>query len=175
MADFYQKITDMQGSLEDLVRKVPGFKGYFEKQDRRAADNLLRDHISLKFQEQLTELDRVTQQMVAKSGLEFMERIQGIQSKLQTFIDRINTAAQGYAGVFDAIKVKEEALARVYAFDNALLKYQEQFAEGLKHLGETLGTSEVAGVLDQLDSIVTEANNTFKHRIEAIQNLQDGV
>lgn len=174
MVDFYQKITDMQGSLEDLIRKVPGFKGYFEKQDRRAADNLLRDHIKLQFQEQLAELDLVSQQMIAKSGLEFMDRIQGIQSKLQTFIDRINTAAQGYAGMFDAIKVKEDALARIYAFDNALLTYQEQFSEGLKHLRETLGTSEMAGVLDQLDSIVTEANNTFKHRVEAIQDLKEG-
>jgi len=174
MADFYQKITDMQGSLEDLIRKVPGFKGYFEKQDRRAADNLLRGHVVLQFQQQLGELDRVSQQMIAKSGLEFMDRIQRIQSKLQTFIDRINTAAQGYAGVFDAVKVKEDALARLYAFDNALLTYQEQFSEGLKHLQETLGTGEVAGVLDQLDSIVTEANNTFKHRVEAIQNLQEG-
>ena len=43
MPDFYQKIQADQGAVEDLVRQIPGFKGYFEKQDRRAADRLLRD------------------------------------------------------------------------------------------------------------------------------------
>jgi hypothetical protein len=175
MADFYQKITDMQGTLEDIVRKVPGFSGYLEKDDRRAADRLLRDQIARRFEELLTEFTRVQQQVVEKTGLQYMERIQGIDTKLRTFIDRIESAAQGYAGLFDSIKVKEEGLVRLYAFDNALLTYQDQFSSGLAQLEQSLDGGEVTPILNQLDQIAIEANNTFLRRVEAIQGLQQGV
>lgn len=173
--DFYHKITAMQGTLEDLVRKIPGFEGYFEKQDRRAADRLLREHLARVFEEQLGELTRLEKQLVDAGGIMYMERMQGIDTKLRTFIDRIESAAQGYAGLFDAIKIKEEALASVYAFDNGLLTYQDQLAAGLKALQEAIGTEDIGGVLSQLDDVVTEANNTFKRRVEAMQGLQDAV
>jgi hypothetical protein len=171
MADFFQKITDNQGAVEDLVRKIPGFKGYFERQDRRAADRLLREHLVRVFSEQLTEFSRIQRELVNSGGIMLMERIQGIQTKMQTFIDRIGSAEQGYAGLFDNIKVNEEALARLYAFDNALLGYQEQFAQGLALLEEAVGGDSVVPVLKQLDDVVTEANNAFKRRVEAIQGL----
>lgn len=171
MADFFRRITEEQGTLEDLVRKIPGFKGYFERQDRRAADRLLREHLVRVFSELLTEFGRLQNEMLNTGGLQYMERAQAVDTKLRTFIDRIESAAQGYAGLFDAIKVREEALARLYAFDNALLSYQEQFAAGLKQLEEAIGSSGVEGVLCQLDSVVTEANNTFKRRVEAMQDV----
>jgi hypothetical protein len=171
MPDFYQKITEMQGTLEDLARKIPGFQGYFEKEDRRAADRLLRDHLVRVYEEQLNEFTRLQQRLVSSGGLRFMERVQGIDTQLRTFIDRIKTASQGYSGVFDAVKVDAESLKRVYAFDNALLIYQDQLATGLKQLEEAIG-GEVEGVLSQLEEVAHEANNTFKRREEALQGLQ---
>lgn len=172
MPDFYQKITEMQGAVEDLARKIPGFQGYFEREDRRAADRLLRDHLVRVFEEQLNEFTRLQQRLVSSGGMKLMERVQGIDTQLRTFIDRIKTASQGYAGLFDAAKVDAESLKRVYAFDNALLTYQDQLATGLKQLEETIG-GEVDGVLNQLEKVVTEANNTFKRREEALKGLLD--
>ncbi len=173
MVDFYQKITEMQGTLEDLARKVPGFQGYFEREDRRAADRLLREHVARAFEEQLSEFTRLQQRLVSSGGMKYMERVQGIDTGLRTFIDRVRTASQGYAGVFDAIKINAEALSRVYAFDNALLVYQDQLATGLHQLDASIGSGEVDGVLTQLEKVVAEANNTFKRRDEALQGLQN--
>ncbi len=177
MADFYQKITESQGSVEDLIRKIPGFSGYFEKQDRRAADRLLREHLARAFEDQLAEFTRLQKELIDKTGLTYMERVQGIDTKLRTFIDRIQSAAQGYAGLFDAVKVKEDALARIYAFDNALLGYEQQLETGLASLEFAVLGDEgnVENVLRQLDSVVTEANNTFKRRVEAMQGAADAV
>lgn len=175
MTDFFQRVVDSQGSVEDLIRKIPGFKGYFDKQDRRAADRLLREHLVRVFNEQLAEFTQLQKRLIDKGGFAYMERVQSIDSRLRTFIDRIESAAQGYAGLFDAIKIKEDALGRVYAFDSALLSYQEQFAVGLQRLAEAIGTDEVDNVLTQLEDVVMEANNTFLRRIEAMQGLQESV
>lgn len=172
MADFFQKITENQGSVEDLVRKIPGFSGYLEKEDRRNADRLLREQLVRIFEEQLGDFTRLQNELVNSGGIMHMERVQTIDTKMRTFIDRIESAAQGYAGLFDAIKVKEDALARLYAFDQALLSYQDQFNAGLGEFEGAMGTDAMVSVLRQLDDIVTEANNTFKQRVEAMQGLQ---
>jgi hypothetical protein len=174
MVDFFQKIVQDQGSVEDLVRKIPGFKGYFEKQDRRAADRLLREHLVKGFEQQLEEFGRLQRELVASGGLKYMERVQTIDTKMRTFIDRIESAPQGYAGLFDAIKVREEALARVYAFDYALLAYQDQLAQGLSALEDSLGGESVEAVLKQLDKVVREASKALDKRSEVMQGLSEG-
>lgn len=174
MTDFYQKISEESGSLEDLARKMPGFGGYLKRNDRRAADRLLRERLVRVFEEQLTRFTRLQRDLVEAGGLRYMERVQSIDTGLRTFIDRVKTASSGYAGAFDAIKVDEEDIQKLYAFDNALLTYQDQLVAGLNQLEESIGTDGVAGVLRQLESVVADANNTFKRRAEALQTLGTG-
>ena len=95
---FFTRIAEGQGTIEDVARKLPGFKGYLAKQDRRAADRLLREHIVLVFEELLREFTRLQNQMVDSGGLKYMERARRIDTVLQTFIDRVRTAPEGYAG-----------------------------------------------------------------------------
>jgi hypothetical protein len=175
MSDFYKRITDMQGSVELIVRKVPGFKGYFERQDRRAADKLLRDKLVREFQAQLADFSRLQVKLVDSGGMSYMSRVQAINTRLQTLIDKIESAPQGYSGVFDATKVSEDTLRGVYALDNGLLMYEDQLATGLKSLGDAIGTEAVSGVLDQLDALVGEMSNTFAKRIDAMQGLAQAV
>lgn len=172
MADFYKRITEMQGTVEDVVRRVPGFKGYFEKQDRRAADRMLREKLVRGFSEQQQEFTRVQRKLIDAGGMTYMERVQSIDTRLRTLIDKIESAPQGYAGLFDAVKVDEQALANVYAFDNSLFVYQDQLASGLVALAGSVGTENVSGILDQLDTLVVEVSKAFAKRVEVMQGLQ---
>ena len=175
MTDFYKRITEMQGSVEAIVRKVPGFQGYFEKQDRRAADKLLREKLVRDFEGQLAEFSRLQVRLVDKGGINYMSRIQNIDTRLRTLIDKIQSAPQGYASVFDVVKVGEESLKSVYAFDNGLLMYEDQLAAGLKSFADAIGTEQVSGVIDQLDALVSEMSNTFARRVDALQGLSQSV
>lgn len=175
MTDFYQKIGEMQGGIEDLIRKVPGVKQYFEMQDRRAADELLRQQLARKFDEQLSRFTALQSRLLEAGGIKYMDRVQGIHTQFQMFIDRIKTAGDGYSSVFSSAKVDAQALEQVYAFDGALLTYQEQFDAGLRAFEATMGGEEFVGVLGQMESLVVEANNTFSRRIEVLQGLSGAV
>jgi hypothetical protein len=175
MSDFYKQITDMQGTVETIVRKVPGFKGYFEKQDRRAADKLLREKLVREFEGQLSEFSRLQVKLVDAGGIKYMSRLQSINTRLQTLIDKIESAPQGYTGLFDATKVKEDNLKSVYAFDNGMLVYEDQLASGLKSMASAIGTEEISGVIDQLDALVSEMSSLFARRIDAMQGLAQSV
>jgi hypothetical protein len=173
--DFYKRIVDMQGSVEEVVRKVPGFKGYFERQDRRAADKLLRDKLARSFEDQLAEFSRLQGRLVDGGGMDLMERVQSIDTRLRTVIDKIESAPRGYTGLFDAAKVNEKTLADVYAFDSSLLAYQDQLATGLRAMADAIGTDGVSHVLDQLDALVSEIGVTLGRRADALHGLAESV
>lgn len=172
MSDMYDKIESMQGTLEDLIRKVPGFKGYLEKEDRREADKLLREQIVRIFEAQESRLNQVEKRLVDAGGLAHMDELQSVNTKFRTFIDRVESAPRGYAGLFDAIKVQEPELARLYAFDNGLLEYEERFAEAIEQLDTAVGAGEgIDTAIQTLDDLTLEANETFKRRVDVLTEL----
>ena len=169
---FYERIVAMQGTLERVARKLPGFAGYLEREDRRAADELLRGKLVRIYGESLDMLTRLENQLVDEGGMAYMEQVQRIDTELVTFIDRVRTAARGYGGAFDAVKVDEAALGKLYAFDEALLVYSDQLAGGLASLRESIGSEAVKGVLDELDMLLAEMRNVLNRRSEALLSLQ---
>jgi hypothetical protein len=172
---FFTRIAEGQGTIEDVARKLPGFKGYLAKQDRRNADRLLREHIVLVFEALLREFTQLQNQMVDSGGLKYMEQASRIDTILQTFIDRVRTAPEGYAGLFDAVKIREGELDKVYAFDNGLLVYSDQIAIGLKRLEEAIGGDSLGEMLGQLDEAVREVVELFRRRAEAMKGLDQAV
>ena len=170
MSDMYKRIESMQGTLEDLVRKIPGFKGYLEKEDRREADKLLREQMARVFEGLETRLNQVEKKLVDGGGLAYMEKVQSVNTKFRTFIDRIDSAPRGYAGMFDAIKIKEAELERLYAFDNGLLDYESQFSEAIEQLSASIGGEGIEGAIKVLDDLTLEANETFKRRTDVLMS-----
>lgn len=172
MADMYDKIQNMQGTLEDLVRKVPGLNGYLEKEDRREADNLLREKIVRTFEGLATQLGQHSKRLVDAGGLMHMERMQSVETKFRTFIDRVDTAPRGYAGVFDAVKVKEAELAKLYAFDNGLLDYGEELTQAIDQFGAAIDAKEgIEQAISRLDELMLEVNEVFKRRVDVLTAL----
>ena len=171
MSDMYDRIQSMRGGLEDLIRKVPGFKGYLEKDDRREADKLLRDQIVRAFETQETQLTQFEKKLVDSGGLAYMEKLQSVNTKMRTFIDRVDAAARGYGGLFDAIKVKEAELERLYAFDNGLLDLEPRFEEAIQAFGATIGGEGIDAAIAGLDDLMLEANEIFKQRVDVLTAL----
>lgn len=169
MADLFQKITDSKGLLEKIVGFIPGFKGYMEKESRREADKLLRDLIATRYGEQLSRLEMLQTQLISSGGLEYVDDMQDAVTRLQRFIDMVKTAARGYSGFFDAVKVKEAELAKLYAFDNALLDNAKQIAEAVNVVETAVNNNEgIPASIRKLSSQVAECNTTFERRSEVL-------
>ncbi len=168
-----QRVQEELRGLERLALSIPGFKGYKDKELRRETDRILRQHVARKLEEvkdQLQEL-QITYASSGKIGL--LDDVERAVMKLQNVIDRLKTASYGYAGFFDAVKVKEEELDALYAFDQALLEKVEAIGESAKKLRETEAQGEellrlIAGVISEADALM----DTFKRREEAIVGFQ---
>ena len=72
-------------------------------------------------------------------GFEYVDDVEQSAVKLRTFIDRVKTAPRGYAGLFDAVQVKEEQLDQLYNFDYQLLSEADNLAAAIDQCRVALG------------------------------------
>jgi hypothetical protein len=167
--DLREKVTEALGGLEQLVAKIPGYKGYKEKEMRREADKLLREHLARQFEEQRRRIPDLQKQLISSGQIGFLDDLESGAMKLQFLIDRLKTASYGYAGFFDAIKVKEEQLDAIYEFDNALMDEVSNVTAGINKVSEALAAKEgVAEAIANLVSTIQGINDTFSKRQDVI-------
>src|SRR5579859_6786496 len=172
MTDLYDRIVNQHSSFEELMSKVPGYRGYKEASDRRAADRMMRDHIVKLLKDQLNHLVEVEKKILAAGGLSEAGKTRDAKMKLQNFIDRVNTATPGYAGFYDAQKVGPDELAKLYSFDSALIDYVDKFKNAIDGLDKAAGDkAALPGAVSALDSVGSEANDAYALRENALHDI----
>ena len=172
MSELYNQIVSQRGSFENLLARIPGFRGYIDKAARRTADRMLRDHLASLLTQRISRLTQIENKLLDNGGLSYMSKTNKVKTKMQTFRDRVETAAPGYSGFAEAIKVGSEELERIYSFDEALIRYGERFDEVLNALDQSMAANEgVDAALAELDSLTTEANEAFSLREDVLTNI----
>jgi hypothetical protein len=141
-----------QNFLEQIANAIPGFKGYRDKELRRDADKLEREHLASQLEQCKKTLDQASRDITRSGSLDAMNDVETARKKLDKAVARIRYADRGYAGFFDAIKVDEQALERVYQFDLGLLS-DVQAVRGAAQLGDA--KAAVAGMNASLDALDT--------------------
>ena len=175
MTDLRDTISDQEKSwFESILAKLPLYKGYKDKELRREADVLLRNHLVTLLGDQLSKAEDVASQMLTGPGISHLDDIGKANTRLQTLIDKVKTAAQGYAGLFDAIKIQEDELDQLYEFDHAMLLKVDEIAEAIDSMQTAVDggdESALAATVRRYTKTVTDASALFDKRKEAILGL----
>jgi len=167
--DLRETVDASLGGFEGLAMKIPGYKGYKEKELRREADKLLRMQVARNLDDQRRRLSELQMQLITQAQIEYVDDLERAVMKLQLLIDRIKTASYGYAGLFDAVKVKEEQLDALYDFDNQLFDATSEIASDVDQVASAIMVKEGVGLaIAELIVTVEQANLAFGHRNEAI-------
>jgi hypothetical protein len=166
---YRQRIEDSRGGLESLVSKIPGYHGYKEKENRRAADKLLRDQLTKQLDEQRRRLAELQRNLLDGGGLLMVDDLDRAVTKVQKLADKIRTASYGYAGIFDAVKVKEEQLDALYTFDEGMLQQVASVQTAIDALATAIDSNgDVKSAIRAVVSAAEQAENTWRQRESAI-------
>lgn len=166
MSDLYERVVSQQDALKKLIGKLPGFKGYFIRSDRRSADKLLRETIADKFQVQWQRLSGIQRDLVTSGHLDVLDDIEIGAIRLRQFIDRVKTAAYGYAGFFDAVKIKEDELEKVYQYDLTLMEMADEVAGAIDNLEASVGTDGFPASIRNVNQKAQDCLDAFNQRSE---------
>jgi hypothetical protein len=168
MSDPLGKITEGKDLLGKIRNFVSGFVGYFDRENRREADKLLRQTIAGRYEEQWGRLSEIQRQLISGGQLEYVDDLEAAAVKLRTFVDRIKGASYGYAGFFDAVRINKAELEKIYQYDLALLENSQKISQAVDNVSASIGTDGLAAAVRNVVSLSQEVIDTYNRRDEVI-------
>lgn len=175
VGDLYDKIVGESGGFTNLLSKIPGLKGYMEKGRRREADQLLRETLASSLEASRLRLSGVHRELSRDIilAMDYAEELGRADSRLMGLIGKIKDAPVGYAGFFDAVKVKEDDLARIYAFDESMLNHVDEIDASIDALTNAVrDNGDINATLRRLNTALQLANEDFAARDSVIKGVQ---
>ncbi len=171
MSDILDRVTGEQDFIKKLLAKVPGFKGYIQRGDRRMSDKLLRDKVADEFETHYQRISGLQRDLISQGELGYIDDLEASVLKIRQFIDRVRTASYGYAGIFDAIKIKEEELDDAYKYDYALLAMSDEVGSAVDNVETSIGTEGLDAAIRHLRSVSQQCVDAFNKRSEVLKGI----
>lgn len=168
MSDILGRIREEQDVFGKLLGKLPGFNGYFDREQRRSADKLLREGVAARYEEQWRRISGLQRDLISQGELMYVDDLEGAAIKLRQFIDRIRTASYGYAGFFDAIKIQSEELEQLYQYDLWLLSLADAVSNSIDNVEASIGTDGLPASIRHLTRLAQESVEAYNKRSAVI-------
>jgi hypothetical protein len=166
---FVDAAKERMGAIERLLKGLPGIRGYVDKELRRDADKRLRELIAQELETQKQALLEVQRMLLEGNGLLWLDNVDQAVQKLQILTDRIKTASYGYAGLFDPVRIREEALDALHRFDQALANRVVDVKMAIVNLRKAVGEGgDIGDATRKLTDLLADLNNLYSKRHEAI-------
>lgn len=169
MSDLFDKVTGYQDIFKKLLSKIPGFKGYVERTNRRSADKILRTTVAERFEEQWQRISSLQRDLIANGEIGLIDDLESASIKFRQFIDRVRTASYGYSSFFEATKVNEEELAKMYQYDLTLLEVVDEVRNSVDNVETSIGTEGLPASIRALTSLAQRCVDAFNRRGEVMR------
>ena len=167
MSEELERARERRNFLERLGAKIPGFRGYLEREMRRDVDKLQRDWLADQVDRARFAINGKIREWSRTGRLENLDRASSIEKSLDRLANRIRHADYGSSGFFDAVKVGQAELDRIYEFDLALSDTMEYLALQVEQLPETADEN----MLGRLFEAVAGADTKFDERATVFEGV----
>jgi hypothetical protein len=161
------RAEDRRNFFERIAAKIPGIKSYVDRELRRDVDKMQRDWLAEQVDRGRNALQAKVRDWSRSGNLANLDLASSIDKGLDRLANRIRHADYGYTGFFDAVKIREDELDRLYAFDLALIGTVENLADRIEILPGTASEPD----LRSLQSAVEAADRNFDDRARIFEDV----
>lgn len=155
------RVDNRQGfgaKLQELMKKIPGFEGYLDREQRRKADSVHREYLGKLLSTKKRAIQDIAAVALENGDLSSMTAFDSLTNQIDTINNRMRAAGTAGGNFFAMVEVDTELLDRIYEYDLALLGQVESLDEKLATLQQAVDTNDnvklatngVKGVLQQL-------------------------
>ncbi len=174
--DIRQKVEGDRGFLKRLQLLVPGFRGYREGEDLRAADSILRREVADKVKAARTTIENSRSALANAGQFGALNDLAPLIADLLRIEGEIRAAQQGYTGISPAVRIRPEQLDRLYEYDYGFAQAADQLNQAIATLpgllsGAAPNPAAVAGVLTSARTMLSQLDAAFKARIAAVEGI----
>jgi len=175
MSDLQSQLNAVKSNeswLEKIKRYIPGYDGYVNKDNARELDTMVRNQLASKLEENKTRIKNAVSSLSKNGRLFETSDIDKIDKKNENCIGQFKSAARGYSGAFDVIKIKEDKLNRIYEFDEALLSDVTNINSLFSALENNAAANlDVSGDVSKVSSALDELLRKFQERENILRTL----
>jgi hypothetical protein len=166
-----ERAKRQRNGYERVLHRIPGFRGYYEREFRRDSDRLQREFIVEKLREVKTGFNDVVRAVTHQNQPGLLTAYDEFARLLERNINEIRYADRGYSGFFDLIKIREAELDAVYQVDADLVDAVIRVGEDLKRLA---AQPTDASVLPVLQAGMKAIGDKFRERGELLEGYRSG-
>ncbi|MGP8077667.1 MAG: zinc ribbon domain-containing protein [Thermoplasmata archaeon] len=175
--DIRQKVEGDRGVLKRLQLLVPGFRGYREGEDLRAADSLLRRQVADKVHNARTTIENSRSALTNASQFQVLNDLAPVIADLMRLEGEIRHAEQGYTGISPAVRANPQQLDRLYEYDYGFTVAADQLNQSIAPLpslaaGAAANPGAVAGLVPTIRGMVGQLDTAFKARLQAVEGIR---
>ena len=144
-----------QSLLDSVLRKIPGFGGYVDQQNRRESDEKTRAWMAERLQASKRHLDAYGRSLADAAKIDDLPICDKLRRGVDRVLARIRSSVHGYSGLFDAKRIDEDRLEDVYDCDASLLDEIETLGGEMDRLekSDAPPAEVITGLLQKLDAI----------------------
>lgn len=158
MSNAYHKAVGNRGLLDRLIGKLPGYKGYIDRDARQEADRIHREFVSKKIFAQKKAVQDVVEEVMSAGDLMGLEPLEKITNRIDKVAQKIRNASYGSASFFGGSAMGEEELQRLHSFDLGLVDAAEEIENEVAALAkvaddEAKRKAAIKTVLDVLNRV----------------------
>jgi len=170
MSHVYEEVKRRTELLEKLELAIPGYRGYKEKELRREADRLVRQHLLDKLRPAQRNLKSVMPAIAATGDSGLAQLYNQVQAVFDRVVAKLRTAGYGYSGFFDAVKIREAELDRMLEFDWGLVEAVNRIVKAVDAVAKS-EPSKLAEALSALRSELLAFEDLLAKREEVIKGV----
>jgi len=167
----YEKVSSEMDPFKKILRKIPGFKGYIERQARRDSDKLLREMLADSFEQQCGRISTLQRDFINQGEISWVDDLEAAAIKLRTFSDRLRRAPRGYAGLFDAVKINESELEQIYQYDAKMLDLVDEVSKAIDNVELSVGSDGLPAAIRNLKTVSQECIDVYDKRRDVILSI----
>ena len=175
MDDLNQKLQQVKSNesfLEKMKRIIPGYDGYVNRDNSRELDLRLRNTLADLLDKNKTSLKNTVLNLAKYGKLFQTDGIDRLQNKLQEAIGKLKSAARGYSGAADTIKIKDDKLQQVYQFDSGLIDAVTNINNVCSEMEKaSSANTDIAASQQNLDGLLENFVQQFDQRESILRNL----
>lgn len=164
--------TGAGAKLEELMRKIPGFGGYLDRERRRDADRLQREFMAKGLSELKRKVQDAQEQLLEAGQMKLMTKLDDVNNIVDRVAGRMKNASYGYTGLFEQNEVNEEELNRIYEFDLSLVNELQHADEALLALSNNLEGDTVRARITDLEKAIRAIDSKLDERERLLKGVR---
>ncbi len=175
--DIREKVEGDRGFLKRVQMLVPGFRGYREGEDLRAADSILRREVADKVKAARLTVENARAALSNAGQFSVLMDLSPLIADLLRIEGEIRSAQQGYTGFSPAVRVRPEQLDRLYEYDYGFAQAADTLNRSLGSIPTLLGgpapnPAGVPAVVATARTELSELDAAFKARLQVVEGIQ---